>query len=146
MQEFTFGIVSERRLATVWSEQIPDWRVGKAKRPRMNRLLIVLAASIFFITLVAPDVRRSPPSDQGPAICPRQDSPAERFAIVQPGAEFQLVEVSEVSRQDGASPTSMVHVIPGAFFALLAVDEVLFSSVLLGGWACEKTVIVTKSH
>ena len=60
----------------------------------MKLLLIAVAGGIFFITLFAADVWQSPPLDQGPAISAQPGSPPERFAVVEPRAEFQLVKVS----------------------------------------------------
>ena len=66
----------------------------------MKLLLIAIAGSIIFIMLVIVQVRQIPPIDQGPSISARPCSPPERFAVVEPRADFQLVKVSAAKPQN----------------------------------------------
>lgn len=65
----------------------------------MKLLLIAVAGSIIFFTLVIVQVWQIPPINQGPSISARPDSPPERFAIVE-RADFQLVKVSAAKPQN----------------------------------------------
>ncbi len=60
----------------------------------MKLILLAVAGSIFLIIVATEHVRRLPPIDQGPEISARPDISPERFAVVQPSVEFQLVKAS----------------------------------------------------
>ncbi len=104
----------------------------------MKMILIAVAGSIFFIIVATELVWRLPPIDQGPAISARPDMPLERFAIVQPRAEFQLVKDSRPKPQDdedafaGVRPAWEILVLAICVFLYLYSYDLSHTIIVIG--------------
>ena len=104
----------------------------------MKLLLIAVAVSVFFVILAVEEVRQPPLIDQGPVISARPNSAPERFAIVEPRAELQLVKGSAAKPQNdedafaGVQPAWEILVLAICVFAYLYLYDLSHTITVIG--------------